>query len=192
MIEPRLSISPQAHLKCLNCAERAFARGFCGRHYQKARREGRITTNRKGTGVPFAYGRPLKEFEAPYFAGYFDGDGCIQLASENGSRRSWYPRITFAQTQPDTLIELHAIYGGSLTLEEARTERHRPKLLYQLAQRAAVFAMLRDMRQFLIEKRDQVELLLAQFRPDMPFDDGKKLKDQLSKMKQRSMDMVDA
>jgi hypothetical protein len=185
LIERRLSITPQAHLKCFDCADRAFARGFCAKHYQKAKREGRIATNPKGTGVPFTYIRALKEFEAPYFAGYFDGDGCIAIWADVGERH-WYPRITFRQTQPDTLIELHSIYGGSLTVGKARGERRRPTLVYQLIQRAAVFALLRDMLPFLVEKRDQVEIFLARYRSDMGAAAGKQLKDRLSEMKRRS------
>ena len=183
VIEPRLAISPQAQLQCVDCGERASSRGFCARHYQKARRDGRITPNKKGAGVPFTYGRALKAFDASYFAGYFDGDGCIQIVAE---KRRWYPRISFGQTQPDTLIELHAIYGGSLTFGEAATNRHRPKLHYQLCQREAVLTMLLNILPFLIEKRDQVELLLTTYRPDMAFDDAKKLKWRLSQMKQRT------
>jgi len=119
-IESRLSIAPQAQRTCLDCDAQSFSRGFCAKHYQRARREGRITTNPKGNGVPFTYGRALNEGEPPYFAGYFDGDGCVAVAHE---KRRWYPRVAFAQTQPDTLMELHALYGGSLTVDPPRDRR---------------------------------------------------------------------
>ena len=183
VIEPRLAIASQARLKCHDCGEGAVSRGFCARHYVKARREGRFTTNPKGAGVPFTYGRVLREFDAPYFAGYFDGDGCIAIASE---KKCWYPRITFSQTQADTLIELHAVYGGSLRPEKARSKRRRPKLNYQLVQREAVYAFLHDIRPFVVEKRDQVELFLTRYRAGMPFDEGKRLKKQLSVMKRQT------
>lgn len=183
VIEPSLAIAPQARRKCFYCAARAFSRGFCAKHYQKAKREGRLVTNLKGAGVPFTHRRPLKKFDAPYFAGYFDGDGCVLLRREG---KRWYPCVSFSQTQPQTLMELHSIYGGSLTVGKAQDERRRPKLSYQLVQRAAVLSMLRDIRPFVVEKRDQVELLLAQYRSDMLFEDGQLLKEQLSEMKQRT------
>lgn len=182
-ITPRLALSRQEHLTCIDCLAKAFSRGFCAKHYQKAKREGRVVTNPKGTGVPFTYGRALKEFDPPYFAGYFDGDGCVAIASE---KQRWYPRISFQQTQPDTVMELHATYGGSLTLEQGRGKNRRPKLCFQLVQREAVFALLRDIRPFVVEKRDQVELLFARYRTDMSFEDGKMLKDQLSELKFRT------
>ena len=182
-IEPCLAERSQAHRKCFDCAARSFSRGFCAKHYQKAKREGRISTNLKGAGVPFTHRRALKEFDTPYFAGYFDGDGCVLLRHEG---KRWYPCVSFSQTQPQTLMELHSIYGGSLTVGKAQDERRRPKLYYQLVQREAVLSMLRDIRPFVVEKRDQVELLLAQYRPDMRFEDGQLLKEQLSEMKQRT------
>jgi hypothetical protein len=182
-IEPCLAIAPQAHRKCFDCAARSFSRGFCAKHYQKAKREGRIATNLKGAGVPFTHRRPLKFFDASYFAGYFDGDGCVLLRRE-GER--WYPCVSFSQTQPQTLMEMHSIYGGSLTVGKSQDERRRPKLYYQLVQREAVLAMLQDIRPFVVEKRDQVELLLALYRPNMRFADGQLLKGKLSEMKQRT------
>jgi hypothetical protein len=184
-ITSRLSIAPQAQRTCLDCGARSVSRGFCAKHYQRAKRDGRITTNPKGTGVPFTYGRTLNEGEPPYFAGYFDGDGCIAISPE---KRRWYPRVAFAQTQPDTLMELHALYGGSLTVGAPKDPTRRPKLVYQLVQRHAVLALLRDIQPFLIEKRDQVELFLERYQADLSFEDGKKLKSQLSEMKRRTFD----
>jgi hypothetical protein len=96
--------------------------------------------------------------------------------------------VAFAQTQPDTLMELHALYGGSLTVDPPRGPTRRPKLFYQLVQRHAVLALLRDIQPFLVEKRDQVELFLAKYQADLSFEDGQKLKAQLSEMKRRTFD----
>ena len=179
-LDPRRAITRQANQRCSDCAAPAFSRGFCAKHYQRAKRQGRIVPNRRGEGVPFVHHRLLNEFDAPYFAGYFDGDGCVAISRE---KQRWYPRITFQQTQPDALVELHAIYGGSLTIEGGRSSRHRPKIYFQLVQRQAVFAFLYDILPFVIEKRDQVEAFLSTYRPDMSFADGKILKDRLSAMK---------
>lgn len=179
---PRSVITRQVHLKCFDCGTQALSRGYCAKHYQKAKREGRLVANLKGAGVPFTYGRPLLDWEAPYFAGYFDGDGCLAIA---GDTARWYPRVTFRQTQPEALIELHAIYGGSLTIERGK-DRRRPTLAYQLVQRAGVFALLHDILPFVVEKREQVECFLDRYSAALDFTNGEKLKEELSALKRRT------
>jgi truncated hemoglobin YjbI len=183
-IQSRLAIAPHdPNRKCLDCDELAFARNFCGKHYQKAKREGRLQTNTKGEGVPFIYGRALQPLDAAYFTGYFDGDGCLMLRSK-GNR--WYPRITFGQTQPDAVIDLHVIYGGSLKVIKGKGINPKPALFYQLVQRAAVLAFLHDIQPFSIEKREQIDLCLSTYRSNLSLADGKALQDWLSTLKKKS------
>lgn len=182
VLTSRLAIAPRdPDRKCFDCGEPAFARGFCAKHYQKARREGRIKALApKGQGVPFTYGRELAPLDAPYFAGYFDGDGCLDLRPE---KQRWYPRVAFGQTQPDVVIDLRVIYGGSLTFQTAKKKSTKPSLFYQLCQREAVLAFLRDIQEYTVEKRDQIDLFLARYRPDLSREDGEKLQAELSEMK---------
>lgn len=180
-IQSRLAIAPRdPNRKCLDCGEPAFARDLCAKHYQKAKREGRIQTNTKGEGVPFTYGRELQPLDAPYFAGYFDGDGSLMLRPE---KNRWYPRVAFGQSQPDAVIDLHIVYGGSLKVIKGKGVDPKPLLFYQLTQREAVFALLRDIQPFSVEKREQIDLFLNTYRPDMLFADGAALQGRLSAMK---------
>lgn len=48
-----------------------------------------------------------------YFAGFMDGEGSITACpSPNKSR--WYIRVTVAQKNPETLYEMHELWGGSV------------------------------------------------------------------------------
>ena len=180
-IQSRLAIaSRDPDRKCFDCGEPAFARGFCAKHYQKAKREKRFTANVKGEGVPFSYGRALTALDAPYFAGYFDGDGSLMLRPE---KNRWYPRIAFGQTQPDAVIDLHVTYGGSLKVIKGKGVDPKPILFYQLTQREAVLALLRDIQPFSVEKRAQIDLFLNTYQPEMLFADGRALQGWLSAMK---------
>lgn len=185
IIKSRLAVAEaDPNKRCLECGEPGFARGFCAAHYQKAKREGRIKTNPKGEGVPFKYGRPLKEHEAAYFAGYFDGDGSLVLRCDN--ERHWRPAVTFGQTQPDAVLDMQLVYGGSLKFLKTKY-RPKPYLQYQLCQRAAVIAFLRDIQPHVIEKKDQVDTLLSSFQVHCSFEEGLALRDQLSVMKKRTL-----
>ena len=166
--------------KCFDCALPAAARGYCGKHYQTALRAGRFRPHPVHEGVPFVHGRELTALEAPYFAGYFDGDGCLTFSRQGNC---WYPRIVFGQTQPDAVCDLHSVYGGSLTFVERSAPQLKPFVSYQLGQRNAVVAMLRDIQPFVLEKREQVDLFLERFRSVMSVDEGRDLKNQLSSMK---------
>ena len=180
-IQSRLAIAARdPNRKCLDCGAPAFARDFCSKHYASAKYHGRIVANKKGEGVPFTYGRPLAPLDAPYFAGYFDGDGSVGLRPEG---RRWHPRIAFGQTQPDVVIDLHQIYGGSLKVQKGKGVDPKPLLFYQLTQRQAVLAMLRDIQPFSVEKRDQVDLIVNTFDPNMSFENGQAMQEQLSTMK---------
>ncbi len=143
-----------------------------------------IQTNVKGEGVPFTYGRVLQSLDAPYFAGYFDGDGSLMLRPE---KNRWYPRIAFGQTQPDAVIDLHVIYGGSLKVIKGKGVDPKSILFYQLTQREAVLALLRDIAPFAVEKRDQIQTFLNTYQPNMSFEDGRVLQGRLSAMKRTQL-----
>jgi len=75
------------------------------------------------------------------------------------------------------------IYGGSLTFQTAKKKSTKPSLFYQLCQREAVLAFLRDIQEYTIEKRNQVDAVLERYRAEMPQEDGKRLQAELSEMK---------
>lgn len=54
-----------------------------------------------------------------YFAGLFDGEGCVTVRKDNrGNSRSYQLICTVAMTEPKAVRLLHFCYGGSLTIRD--------------------------------------------------------------------------
>jgi hypothetical protein len=62
---------------------------------------------------------PISPEQWAYFAGFLDGEGCIQsyLGSKRQSRR---PKITIAQKDPAVLRRLQSTFGGGLWYSDTR------------------------------------------------------------------------
>lgn len=170
---------------CQKCGGPGFARGFCGAHYQEAKRNGLLKTRAKKDGVPFVYGRAPTDLEKSYYAGYFDGDGCVLICP---SKKSWLIRVKFQQTQPHVCRELQTIYGGSLLLHKSRHPATRKdQFIYQLTQQKASRQFLQDIAPFVVEKKDQVQALLTRFDPHLSAADGLALQEDLRAMKRKEI-----
>jgi hypothetical protein len=160
------------------CVAKSAARGFCKNHYPSARAQGKITVTKRGDGQPFVYNKqPTPEMVA-YFAGYFDGDGCLKLGQNKNKK--WELRVTFNQTQVPAVTDMQQVYGGSL---RPIVMSGRAGLHYQLCQRNAVLAFLRDIAGICLEKRDQVEACLKECDPGMSEETASVLREKLRVMK---------
>lgn len=184
-IENRLSVlSADPNRKCFMCDAKAHGKGYCGKHYQQAVRDGTLVIEKraKSGGVMFRYGRQPSEEDKAYYAGYFDGDGCVMVFPMRGT---WRSKIAFIQTTSPTLRALHATYGGSLKFTQSSKKNTKVGLAYQLAQTEAVKAMLCDLQPYAIEKRPQIDLVLQHFRHDMTQAEGNALKSALTALKKQ-------
>jgi hypothetical protein len=129
-----------------------------------------------------------------YFAGFFDGDGCISVSPGTGFCLDTHQSAPYGQTTaPRVLEELQRYYGGTIyachqTEEEKKTKK--PMWMWtvpgQLARRA-----VQDVAAYGIIKRPQAQLVLEHFA-HVPKDNAQlkfnrrtvnDLKDQITEMK---------
>jgi hypothetical protein len=99
--------------------------------------------------------------KSPYFAGFFDGEGCIQIVETRRQKRwiSWSVTASCSQRDPRPLRLLMEQYGGHI--------HHHPKIkgsdrwifVWQISGSKAV-AAIADMLPFLIVKKEQAEVAL--------------------------------
>lgn len=89
-----------------------------------------------------------------YMAGYFDGEGCVTISSNNSS-----VACSVTNTYPNVLNEMKEMFGGSVE------NKGSPKAQWRNAYRFCVYSqracdMLEQLLPYLQEKRPQVELAL--------------------------------
>lgn len=181
--------------KQITCTRLAASRGYCKPHYDHLYVRGLIVC-KNVTGPDartFAYRRPPTPEELAYMAGFFDGDGTINLLG-NGTLR-----VSFNQTDGTPLLLFHAIYGGSIlpwqpkrNREKKRQSGQQPRHRrlqagYRLNQREAVLQLLRDLLPLLKEKRAQAEAVLKYWVPRMPVEERRTLKTFLKAEQEREL-----
>jgi hypothetical protein len=163
----------KARTRCTveGCSRSARAQGLCTRDYQRARTAGTLTALQPKRGArSFARGN-VASTELAYFAGYFDGDGSVDVRRRSNT---WHLAIVFNQTRSEALIRLHAVYGGNLRFRKRAAPR-RNQLTWTLTQRSAVLTFLRDIQPFVIEKCEEVTAILADYRSTMSDAEAHKL-----------------
>lgn len=106
--------------------------------------------------------------EIAYAAGFFDGEGCVQLYMRPGTYRdpdapnnSFRSNLSMSSVDPDQIEWLRERWGGSVRVFGGRRvkEGHRP--LYNLQMTALVAERFaRDIFPFVVTKREQLELWL--------------------------------
>jgi hypothetical protein len=161
-----------------DCTHTAVCRGLCSKHYQQAKRDRVFTVGAQRAARPFAHKRTPTQDELAYAGGYFDGDGNVGLVAVRGR---WYPRVAFMQTRSEGVLRMWEVYGGSLKFQRRRPPA-RPTVIWRLTSRDAALAFLRDILPFTVEKRDQIEYVLAEYRPDLAAGEGKRLAARLTEM----------
>jgi hypothetical protein len=93
-----------------------------------------------------------------YIAGFFDGEGFIQI-SVRGRNRQTYLKIGFSNNDEDVLKEIQEVTGGKIWQNRRKNPRHKPSYLLNvigLQARAVLLNMLPSLR---IKKR-RAELAL--------------------------------
>lgn len=140
--------------------------------------------SRRKPGPPlraFAHAHAPSEFARAYYAGYFDGEGCLQV-HPRAKGEGWGVRIDFGQTVDVVVRELHGVYGGSLRVQPARGNV-RAKTCWRLSQTLAVIRFLLDIYPYVREKRSQVEAVLEDYETSMHVTDAQALIARLRSMK---------
>lgn len=99
-----------------------------------------------------------------YYAGFFDGEGCVRISKGYGptvsrpDRQKWYSlQIDIGQTKDDVLIEIHNFYGGSLYTQQPK--KGNPITRWSATGKNAN-NFLRDIVPFLRQKKERVKIAL--------------------------------
>ena len=109
-----------------------------------------------------ADGRPINLYPpAEYWAGLFDGEGCVLIASDKG--KSHHLRVTIVNTHLGVLQQLRHAFGGSLVphhrFSDPRHRRHQPSWTWCATTRNAA-EFLELIRDHSIVKQEQIDLAL--------------------------------
>jgi hypothetical protein len=104
-----------------------------------------------------------------YFAGFFDGEGCIRIdrikVKSNENRPSEYTRyqlrIAAAQVSPQPLIVLQKRFGGSITTKRSTdSPKHRTTHTWFAWSKFAYDALV-AMKPFLIVKAEEADIAIS-------------------------------
>ena len=162
-----------------DCHAVAVCRGLCGCHYQQAKRAGAFVVGSRNKLRAFEYARIPDETDLSYVAGYFDGDGNIDIQKIG---RTWHVRIAFEQTFVEGVKRVWQIYGGCLQYN-ARTGCERPSVTYRLIAREAVMRFLRDIRPHTLEKAPEIDLVLSRYKSSLSDPEARRLLDEIERLR---------
>lgn len=108
----------------------------------------------RGNGFDQALFDAMTEKNAAYFAGFFDGEGCIHI--DNKHRLS----ITVSNTNERVIEMFSTIIGGTVKIRSRRNSKQRDITRWAVSgQRAMMF--LEKMLPYLVVKREEAELAIS-------------------------------
>ena|SRR3990167_10228679 len=89
-----------------------------------------------------------------YIAGFFDGEGYVGF----GFRMR--PEVRIVHTYLPVLEQLKELYGGGIYPRKKTPVRHKIAYDWVLVDSQKVYKFLSDIRPYLLEKKERVELVL--------------------------------
>lgn len=99
--------------------------------------------------------------ETAYFAGFFDGEGCVGIKKPSARRRSHLPYVTVSQVRPEVLLRMKAVFGGNIHFA-----KHCGKngiWCWQMGGSKRVLEFLRQLEPFLIVKKAEAQVVMSAF-----------------------------
>ena len=118
--------------------------------------------------------------ERAYAAGFFDGDGSIEVRRKAST---WHLTVTFNQTRKEGILKLAANYLGYSGFK-IKVKPRRNQLSWRISVRETVLTFLRDIQPFSIEKKPQIDLILTDYSPLMSDFEGLVLNIKLEMLRQ--------
>lgn len=111
-----------------------------------------------------------------YIAGLFDGEGTIGIYLNKGATDAryrsgkrgpcWTRSAGILACWRPTLESLHVSFGG--TLRRTKADGHKQKWHWSLGAKADIAAFLNAVRPYLVEKKEQADVMLAALRGEIP------------------------
>ena len=116
-----------------------------------------------------------------YFAGFFDGEGCVSFANDETPT----PRITIVNTVREPLDMAKELFGGNICFRSNESHpNHKFCYIWNIGSRSDIERFLLAILPYVCIKRPQVKLVLAYLNacrcctggPDYLFDEEKLLR----------------
>jgi len=128
------------------------------------------------------------ETDIAYFAGLFDGEGCISMTN-NSSR---IPRLTvmMAISHKPALVRLSSWFGGCI--HEPKRFVNKPMFQWHIGQFSEVLYFLEAIFPFLDEKREQAELAIAYLKERIKHADRSRLPDDVTTLAIQTAEKITA
>ena len=112
------------------------------------------------------HAEPIRETDACYLAGFFDGEGCVQIQGKQGIGRTYQLTIEIVNTYEPVIRWIGEIAGGSVEHIHRKVDirptisgTHRRAILWRWrASSEHAASVLRAMLPYLKVKRDEAEL----------------------------------
>ena len=104
-----------------------------------------------------------KKEQVAYFAGLFDGEGCVFINKTWQNKRKLSPRyklqVSITNSNPKPLIIIKQLYGGIISARRKNNEKYKAWYVWRVTTKSAE-NFLRDILPYLIIKKEEVELAL--------------------------------
>ena len=101
-----------------------------------------------------------KEYDShwlAYIAGYFDGEGCVEIERDSRGYTGYSVRIVVTNTYPVILEELEDAFGGTVTSKIKYSQKHRQVYQWRVLSRD-VYNFIDVILPYLREKKLQAKL----------------------------------
>lgn len=97
-----------------------------------------------------------------YFAGFFDGEGCVGIKKPSTRRTSHSPYVTVSQVRPEVLLQLKATFGGGIHFASKCGKNG--IWCWQMAGSKRVLEFLRQIEPYLVVKKAEAQVVMGAFR----------------------------
>jgi hypothetical protein len=114
---------------------------------------------------PYERCRFPSEVEKAYMAGFFDGDGCLDVVAPPG-KNGWSLRVRLGQVRVNGPVLFSETYGNPVRISTTGAKGASTVYTWELAKKLGVRALLEDIAPFVREKREQVRIGLALLADD--------------------------
>lgn len=99
-----------------------------------------------------------------YLAGFFDGEGCIDIATRGSKHKQLYLRLAVSQTNLQVLSDIQEEFGGGIYTIKKRADHHKQAWVLVWTTKTAL-DVLKRIYPYLKVKRSQAQLVLEEWKP---------------------------